>query len=252
MWFREDGSMLQSPTRPLAVNRRESRSARSIVDYGDISPKKPLSGSSSPLSRDQYVDVDVEEPRHSQPRPSLKEARRRRKVSRSASGGEVDPLDIYDRFHEGAHHSTRSSLDELFATVPGLASDFHCSDEDATILLALVSAAANHRGSSADIGRLEDKVLTLESEAKMLRQRLERRTEEAEKLKDELEGARGKISAVEQQARQTVALLSQKRDEVRRQLINEESRTAKLQKQNKNLENEIERLKSRLHAAMQR
>jgi hypothetical protein len=211
----------------------------------------------------EYIDADAEaevSPRHSghAPKPSLREARQRRKVERSGSdpmarGGSrepLDPLSVYEQYTKHVSHQT--ALDELLHVAPTLSHDFHCSEEDALVLVALVTAASNHRGTSADVGRLEDKVITLESEGKLLRQRLERRDEEVDRLKDDLENARGKVAAIENQAKQTIALVSQKRDEVRRQLINEESRTMKLQKQCKTLEAEVDRLKARLHALMQK
>ena len=92
----------------------------------------------------------------------------------------------------------------------------------------------------------------LEADVKQLTIRLEKRMEEIAKLKDDVAEARGKQRAVEAQSKQTSNVLSQRREEVRKQLLAEESRNAKLQFQNKTLQGELEKMKDRLHQVLSR
>lgn len=132
---------------------------------------------------------------------------------------------------------------ELRALAPFLSSSFQCSEDDALMLVSILSAA---QSSSS----LADRLQTVESEKRLLEGKLERKIDECEKLKDEVGEGRQKLRAIQQQATQTAALLSQKREEVRKQLVLEEGRTQKLQHQNKLLQQELEKLKTRVHSLM--
>lgn len=87
-------------------------------------------------------------------------------------------------------------------------------------------------------------------EKRSVEQRLERRNEDMERMKDELGDARQKLRAIQQQATQSAALLSQKREEIRKQLLLEEGRTQKLQHENKLLNQELDKLRGRVHHLM--
>lgn len=150
-----------------------------------------------------------------------------------------------------------SALEALYHILPHLSPAFRCSDADAMVLLAAVGNGGGGSGGGAagvygglHVGHLEDRLSIVEAENRALMARLEGRTDECDKLKDDLGEARQKLRAVQQQATQSGQLLSQRREEVRKQLILEEGRTAKLQQQNKVLTQEVEKLKQRLHTAM--
>lgn len=133
------------------------------------------------------------------------------------------------------------TLTELRRRVPFLSSDFYCSDADALHLLGMMRSGG---GPSSSV---DDKVAALEVDRKTAEAALERRTDECERLRSELADARQKLRAVQQQATQSAALLSQKREEIRKQLLLEEGRTQKLQQQNKVLTQELDKLRSRVH-----
>jgi hypothetical protein len=196
----------------------------------------------------------------------------------SAGRRRAPPRHFYDdehssRFDEpqavpaGASSSNRdiqlpveSALEALFQLLPHLSASFRCSDADAMVLLGAVSNASaggggggyGHSAGASHVGHLEDRLSIVEAENRALMARLEGRTDECDKLKDDLGEARQKLRAVQQQTAQSAQLLSQRRDEVRKQLLLEEGRTQKLQQQNKLLTQEIDKLKQRLHTAMQR
>lgn len=143
-------------------------------------------------------------------------------------------------------------LDELRTHVPFLTSGFTAHDDD---IVAILNALSSARGmglatsSGSDINQ-DAKVADLEVQVKTLTQRLQRRESEVDHLRDDLGEARGRAKAVEEQSRLRANTLSQRRDEMKKHLLTEESRTAKLQHQNKLLQQEVDRLRSRLHDSM--
>jgi hypothetical protein len=144
-----------------------------------------------------------------------------------------------------------SSLHLLKSTLPYLSPEFTCSNDDAELLLTYVTSSARPvLGSSSST--LEDKVIELECEVKQLTQRLQKRTEEVDRMKDEVAEAKQKMRATETQAKQTANVLSQRREETRKQLLVEESRNSKLQFQNKGLQQEVDKLKERVHQLLSR
>ena len=142
-------------------------------------------------------------------------------------------------------------LNRLRAAVPYLSPEFTCSENDAEMLLNFTCTGARGMPLATSSGT-EDKLAQLESDVRLLTQKLERRTDEVSRLKDEVADARGKQRAVEAQSKQSQSVLSQRREEVRKQLIAEESRNSKLQFQNKTLLQEVDKLKERLHQALSR
>jgi HAMP domain-containing protein len=139
-------------------------------------------------------------------------------------------------------------VEELRARVPFLSPQFACSDDDASLIMSMLStAAAPSRGSLPDS---EERLLLLAADKRALEQRLERRSDELERLKDELGDAKHKLRAVQQQATQSAQLMSQKREEIRKQLLLEEGRSQKLQHENKLLHQELDKLKGRVHHLM--
>lgn len=137
---------------------------------------------------------------------------------------------------------------ELRRLAPHLSAEFTCSYRDAVLLIG----AIRNGGSGVARGQesLMDRVTASEAERRSLDMRLAKKTEECEALRLEVDHARQKLRAVQQQAQQSTALLSQKREEMRKQLLMEESRTEKIQMKNRKLEKENEELKSRLRTHM--
>mmetsp|Transcript_29424 Transcript_29424/g.90912 ORF Transcript_29424/g.90912 Transcript_29424/m.90912 type:complete len:235 (-) Transcript_29424:8-712(-) len=142
----------------------------------------------------------------------------------------------------------QSALARLRTAVPYLSPTFSCTDDDAELLLAYVAPNTQTANGSA----LEDKVTQLECEVKHLTSRLQKRTEEATRLKDDVAEARHKQRAVEAQSKQTANVLGQRREETRKQLLAEESRNSKLQFQNRTLQAEVDKLKERVHQLLSR
>lgn len=139
-------------------------------------------------------------------------------------------------------------VEAVRARVPFLSSAFNCSDDDAGLILSMLStSAAPARGGCPDV---EERLSVTMAEKKAVELRLEKRNEDVERLKDELADAKQKLRAVQQQATQSSQLLSQKREEIRKQLLLEEGRTQKLQHENKLLHQELDKLKSRVHQLM--
>lgn len=182
-----------------------------------------------------YVDIDVPPSPH------------RLSTKSNASSGASPPhrhrycIDAVPDSHEAV------ATTQLRMLVPTLSDAFRCSNTDANMLLAAVTATS--RCESRD--RSED-VLRLEGEVKHLSQRLERRADEIARLKDEAAESKQKLRAVEAQTKQSMTVLSQRREETRKQLLIEESKNSKLHFQVKTLQAEVDKLKARLHQALSR
>lgn len=142
-----------------------------------------------------------------------------------------------------------SAVARLRAAVPYLSPSFTCSDDDAELMLTYVVPASHQQPNAS---ALEDKVVQLECDVKLLTGRLQRRTDEVARLKDDVAEARQKQRAVEAQSKQTATVLGQRREETRKQLLSEESRNSKLQFQNRTLHAEVEKLKERVHQLLSR
>lgn len=156
------------------------------------------------------------------------------------------------RFTDGASGHTAgtttsaASMSELRMYAPMLSKGFACSNEDAMALMYQLSRGA----SSDEFGRMEDQLSKLEAENRSLTKRLESRTDEVSRVRDDLAEARGKLKAIDAQTKQTVSVLSLRRDEMRKQLLQEEGRTSKVQMQNKMLQQEVDKLKLRVHSLL--
>ena len=97
---------------------------------------------------------------------------------------------------------------------------------------------------------LDDYITRLESDLKHTRQQLNREQEHNGRLKDELEGAKQRTEAKDLDARRKMQLASQRREESRKLLLAEESRVSKLEKQNKMLASENDKLKQKVHTLL--
>jgi hypothetical protein len=222
-------------------------------------PREPVYVDRKP---DEYIDI----PTSPAPPP---EKERRSQGQRMASSGSprnghpywLDPA--VDELSPPAASATRASAAgpaaggvlasaaaQLRAKLPYLSPGFQCGEDDAEVLLLYL-----HHGASSAVGSsnaLEEKMAQLECEVKTLTQRLQKRTDEISRLKDEVAEAKQKQRAVEAQAKTTANVLSQRREETRKQLVMEETRNAKLQFQNKTLTTEVEKLKERVHQLLSR
>lgn len=160
-------------------------------------------------------------------------------MSLSTSGaphGHIDPLFEVQR---------EAILHELRQLVPHLSPQFTCSYRDALLL-----AGAVHNGgvASGDHQSLAEKCQALEAEKRQLYQRLERSNAQCEKLKSDVADSRQKLAASQLEFKNTNAILSQRREEARKQLLLEETRSEKLKVRNRKLEMENATLKERVHA----
>ncbi|CUI15251.1 Hypothetical protein, putative [Bodo saltans] len=178
-------------------------------------------------------------------------------VQRGSRGGRVHHDDLDSPLSSGCEddapqrHFSAASYDpveELRARIPFLSSEFTCSDDDASLIMSMLStAAAPSRGSLPDA---EEKLQMLAAEKRIVEQRLDRKSDDVERLKDELGDAKQKLRAIQQQATQSAQLFSQKREEIRKQLLLEEGRTQKLQHENKLLTQELDKMKGKVHHLM--
>lgn len=135
---------------------------------------------------------------------------------------------------------------ELRSLVQHLSPSFDCSFRDAVLIISAIrnGGAGGHGGES-----LMDRVSILEAEKRTLEQRLERLRRECAVLHNDVAEARQKVSAVKQESQQSTGLLAQRREEMRKQLLLEETRTQKLQVRNRKLEIEMAELKARIHTS---
>lgn len=162
----------------------------------------------------------------------------------SREGGDSAPVPPADR-HELQDQEIQYELRRL---VPHLSPEFTCAYRDAVLLLG----AVRNGGSSAARGQdsLMDRVAALEAERRNLESRLARKADECAALRSDGDQARQKLRAVQQQAQQSNALMSQKREEMRKQLLIEEGRTEKIEVRNRKLQVENDDLKSKLRSGM--
>lgn len=129
-----------------------------------------------------------------------------------------------------------------------------CSSGDAELILTAIAASSPLTGSARSqlVSDLEEQINKLTFDHRNTLQRLERRDDEIARLKSEVGEARQRLQAVEAQSKSTIQGLSQRREEVRKQLLTEEGRNAKLQFQVKTLQQEAEKLKERIHELIRR
>lgn len=149
---------------------------------------------------------------------------------------------------------------ELRSLVPHLSPSFACSHTDCLFLLSAIRrGGCSSGGSWALHGRggagsrvelsLQDRLNIVETEKKTLQQRLEKKETAIEDLQSEIRGLKERMSLVKKEAKQSVAYIGQKRDEIRRQFLQEETRCEKLRVQNLKLDAELEQMKSRMRGS---
>nr|CCC93621.1 conserved hypothetical protein [Trypanosoma congolense IL3000] len=137
---------------------------------------------------------------------------------------------------------------ELRELVPHLSPSFDCSEDDAILLLSAIRRGSVGQGSDT----WEERLAVERSEKKALLHQLERKSQECEEQKNIVADLRQRLNALREEAHSSANILSQRREQVRRQLLLEESRSQKLQVRNGQLEQELGRLKDMLHSRMRR
>ncbi|CBH15480.1 uncharacterized protein TEOVI_000738200 [Trypanosoma equiperdum] len=137
---------------------------------------------------------------------------------------------------------------ELRELVPHLSPGFDCCSADALLLLSAIRNGSHGRGCES----WEDRLAVVKAEKRSLHHQLEKKAQECEELKNAVAEMKQRLKAERQEALSSVNVLSQRREQVRKQLLLEESRSQKLQVRNGQLESELERLKDMLHSCMRR
>lgn len=143
--------------------------------------------------------------------------------------------------------SEEAAFYELRSLVPHLSPTFTCAYGDAILLLAAIRRGG---ASASDQQSLADRCQSLESDRRQLEQRLERSREECEALQGEVAAAKQKLKAVQEESKGSVTVLAQRREEMRKQLLLEETRSEKLKVRNRKLEIENDALRERMRGQL--
>lgn len=149
---------------------------------------------------------------------------------------------------------------ELRSLVPHLSPSFVCSHTDCLFLLSAIRrGGCTSRGSWALHGRggagsraelsLQDRLNIVEAEKKTLQQKLKKQESTIEELQSEIRGLKERMVLAKKEAKQSVACIGQKRDEIRLQFLQEETRCEKLRAQNMKLDAELEQMRSRMRGS---
>ncbi|EAN87916.1 hypothetical protein C3747_7g163 [Trypanosoma cruzi] len=141
---------------------------------------------------------------------------------------------------------TGNLLYELRRIVPHLSPEFDCGERDATLILSVIRSGSAAEGTDS----WEHRLSSLEAEKRMIQSRLDRRSHECEELKGTVAELRQKLRATQENTNASVNVLSKRREELRKQLLLEESRSQKLKIRNGQLEMELERLKEMLRSRL--
>ncbi|RNF11873.1 hypothetical protein TraAM80_00709 [Trypanosoma rangeli] len=139
-----------------------------------------------------------------------------------------------------------SSYYELRRIVPHLSPEFECAERDAVLIISAIRSGSAVGGAES----WEQRFSSLETEKRMIKNRLERRSQECDELKGTVTELQQKIRSTQDGSRASVNLLSKRHEEVRKQLLMEESRSQKLKIRNGQLEMEVERLRGLLHSQL--
>ncbi|KAK7197239.1 hypothetical protein NESM_000669900 [Novymonas esmeraldas] len=194
----------------------------------------PTTTSAAQAQRLQLLEAEYRSARADAPSGRHRSARRRTSSS-PRKAAETAPS-VWEERDEAAFYELRS-------LVPHLSPRFACSYSDAVLLIAAI-----HEGGAAAGNRqtIADRCQTLEAERRQLEQRLERTRAQCEDLKNEAAQAAQRLKAAQAESKASVGALAQRREEMRRQFLQEETRAQKLTARNKVLELENESLKERL------
>eukprot|EP00760_Papus_ankaliazontas_P005629 PhM_4_TR12681/c0_g1_i1/m.17149 len=99
---------------------------------------------------------------------------------------------------------------------------------------------------------MEEKMARLESDIATLKQRLEKKSDEVDRLKGQVTEARNREDATAHAHKDSIKVVSLRCEQLRKQLLNEESRNSKLEQKERVMVQEIDRLKQQLHKALMR
>ncbi|CAJ1035756.1 hypothetical protein, conserved [Leishmania lindenbergi] len=165
-------------------------------------------------------------------------AARRRRSSRPLSPWK--PMEAASHMWE---ECDEAAFYELRLLVPHLSPKFTCSYSDTVLLIAAIQSGG---AASGNRHTLADKCQSLEADRRQLEQRLEKFRAQCEDLKSEVAEVKQKLKAVQEESKSSVSALAQRREEMRKQLLLEETRVEKLTVRNKKLVMENDFLKERV------
>ncbi|RNF23030.1 uncharacterized protein Tco025E_02941 [Trypanosoma conorhini] len=173
------------------------------------------------------------------PQRDRRQKESRPRLSSSDSARSLTPSPVGD-----GDGGMETSYYELRRIVPHLSPEFECAERDAVLILSAIRSGAAAEGAES----WEQRLSSLEAEKRMIQGRLARRSQECEALKGTVAELRQKIRATQEDSHASVNLLSKRNEEVRKQLLLEESRSQKMKIRNGQLEMEVERLRGLLHS----
>lgn len=168
---------------------------------------------------------------------------RPRAAHRCSSSRPVSPPEPVKAASHVWEERDEAAFYELHSLVPHLSPQFACSYSDAVLLIAAIQSGG---AASGNRHTLADKCQSLEADRRQLEQRLEKSRVQCEELKREVAEVKQKLRVVQEESRNSVNSLAQRREEMRKQLLLEETRAEKLMVRNKKLEQENDSLKGRV------
>ncbi|CAC9548617.1 conserved hypothetical protein [Leishmania infantum JPCM5] len=168
---------------------------------------------------------------------------RQRAARRCSSSRPVSPPEPRKAASHVWEERDEAAFYELHSLVPHLSPQFACSYSDAVLLIAAIQSGG---AASGNRHTLADKCQSLEADRRQLEQRLEKSRAQCEELKREVAEVKQKLRVVQEESRNSVNALAQRREEMRKQLLLEETRAEKLMVRNKKLEQENDSLKGRV------
>ncbi|CBZ25863.1 conserved hypothetical protein [Leishmania mexicana MHOM/GT/2001/U1103] len=168
---------------------------------------------------------------------------RQRAARRCSSSRSVSPPEPRKAASHVWEERDEAAFYELHSLVPHLSPQFACSYSDAVLLIAAIQSGG---AASGNRRTLADKCQSLEADRRQLEQRLEKSRVQCEELKREVAEVRQRLRVVQEESKNSVNALAQRREEMRKQLLLEEVRAEKLMVRNKKLEQENDSLKGRV------
>ncbi|GET93085.1 hypothetical protein, conserved [Leishmania tarentolae] len=201
----------------------------------------PLKTSDAQAERLQQLEAEY----HAS-RPETAAARHRAAHGRPSS----KPLSHPEPMKAASHvweERDEAAFYELRSLVPHLSPQFACSYSDTVLLIAAIQSGG---AASGNRHTLADKCQSLEADHRQLEQRLEKSRAQCEDLKREVAEVKQKLRVVQEESKSSVNALAQRREEMRKQLLLEETRSEKLRVRNKKLEQENDSLKGRVRGQL--
>jgi outer membrane murein-binding lipoprotein Lpp len=218
-----------------------------LPDVPTVEVGTPITSSLTSSNQAQRFQQLEELQRDLRSGPCHSRRRESRKSTTSSTADAVAAVSSRSAQQDVWRERDEAAFYELRTLVPHLSPSFACSYSDAVILIA---AIRNGGGASSERQSLADKCQSLETEKRQLEQRLERSRAECDALHDDVAAAKVKLKAVQEESRGSATVLAQRREEMRKQLLLEETRSEKLKLRNKKLELENDALKERIRGQL--